>query len=495
MTFNHSTNTTKTMKPLGETKMARNTKRTSGPKLGLIMGTAIASLALAGCTSSAPPAQVSFNKAASALESGKVDKAVTHAEAAVLASPRDPEYRAILGSAYLQTGRYQSAATAFGEAIELGDIRGRTVLSYALANIAIGEKRAALTELQARQNSVPRADLGLALALAGEADRGVKVLIDTIRDGNASPKARQNLAYAYALAGNWRAARVMASEDVPANQLDARLSDWAASARPEDHMQRVSNLLGLKPVNDAGQPQHLALANFPSQAETVAEVAQLAKAEPAPVAAPSPTPVRASAASPRQSEAMAMGLAQFDGVSGGAKAPVSIPASAPMAAPVATPAPAPAPAVAAARPAAPRFVSNAVVQATPKPTAAAPAPRTVAAAPSKAPARTVAASTPKTGSADTHRIQLGSFNSKQIAEAKWEEFQRRYPALRGHDVVFTEAQVNGRTFFRVAAAGFDARDARVVCGSVKRSGGGCFAYAKSSPPAGAVKSGVRVAAR
>ena len=33
-----------------------------------------------------------------------------------------------------------------------------------------------------------------------------------------TPKLRQNLAYTYALAGNWRAAQVMAAEDVPADQ-------------------------------------------------------------------------------------------------------------------------------------------------------------------------------------------------------------------------------------------------------------------------------------
>jgi len=490
MFFNPSTTTDKTMKPIGETKMARHTKRTGGPKFGLIMGTAVASLALASCASSAPPAQVSFNKAASALEKGNVSKAVSHAEAAVLASPRDAEYRAILGSAYLEAGRFQSAATAFGEALELGDNRGRTVLSYALAKTAIGDNRAAVGELQARQNSVPRADLGLALALAGEADRGVKVLIESIRDGNTSPKARQNLAYAYALAGNWRAARVMAAEDVPPAQLDARLSDWAASARPEDHMLRVSNLLGLTPVSDAGQPRHLALANFPAFADTVAEVEQLASADPAPVAAPKAAPTSAPvvasapAPAPRQSEALAMGLGDVDGVTANTR---KTPAPSLAAAPAPTP-------VAAPKPAAPRFVSNAVVQSTPKPAPrAASKPR--AAAPAKAPTRTASSSAPKTGAADTHRVQLGSFNSKEVAEAKWEEFQRRYPALRGHDAVFTEAQVNGRTFFRVAAAGFDARDARVVCGTVKRSGGGCFAYAKSSPPAGAVKRGVRVAAR
>ncbi|UAB79038.1 SPOR domain-containing protein [Erythrobacter sp. SCSIO 43205] len=473
--------------------MARHSSRTSGPKLGLIMGSALASLALASCASSAPPAQVSFTKAENALAKGNVDKAVSHAEAAVLASPRDPEYRAILGSAYLEAGRFASAATAFGDAMELGDSRGRTVLSYALAKTAIGDNAAAVRELQARQNSVPRADLGLALALAGEAERGVQILIESIREGSTSPKSRQNLAYAYALAGNWRAARVMAAEDVPADQLDARLSDWAASARPEDHMLRVSTLLGLKPVNDAGQPQHLALANFPAFADTVAEVEQLASAEPAPVAAPkaaaNPAPVKASAPAPRESEAMAMGLADYDGVTGGDRAPTPARAAAP--------APAPSVAAVAPKPAARRFVSNEVVQATPKP-AAAPAPRAAAPKPAPtrtAPTRTAQASAPKTGAADTHLIQLGAFNSREVAEAKWKEFQRRYPALRGHDAVFTEAEVNGRTFFRVAAAGFGARDARSVCGSVKRSGGGCFAYAKSSPPAGAVKSGVRVAAR
>jgi Flp pilus assembly protein TadD len=456
--------------------------RTGSSKARLILGTAVASLALASCASSAPPAEVSFTKAQSALEKGKVGKAVSHAEAAVLASPRNAEYRAVLGTAYLEAGRFESAATAFGDAIELGDARGRTALSYALTKVAVGENRDAVRVLQARQNSVPRADLGLALALAGEADRGVEILVEDIRGGNATPKARQNLAYAYALAGNWRAARVMASEDVPADQLDARLSDWAASARPEDHMVRVSNLLGLAPKSDAGQPQYLALSNFPSQPELAAEAAQMAKAEP-----------EAAPAAPRQSEAMAINAAQNANASPApAKAATVAQATPAPARAVAVPTakPSPAPRVAQAR--TPRFVSNAVVQkvAAPKPSAQRTAARS---APSRA--STPQRSAPATGSADTHRVQLGSFDSRQVAEQKWGEFQRRFPSLKGHDVVITEAQVNGRTFFRVAAAGFGASSARSMCGTVKSSGGGCFAYAKSSPPAGAVKRDVRVAAR
>lgn len=477
----------KNMITLGETEMARILQgafasRTSSPKARLVLGSAIASLALASCASSAPPAQVSFNKAQSALEDGKVDKAVSFAEAAVLASPREAEYRATLGKAYLEAGRYESAATAFGDAIELGDNRGRTVLSYALTKVATGENRSAVRALQARQNSVPRADLGLALALAGEADRGVKILIDSIRDGNASPKARQNLAYAYALAGNWRAARVMASEDVPPDQLDTRLSDWAASARPEDHMLRVSKLLGLDPVSDGGQPQYLALANFPSQPELAAEAAQMAKVD-------NEMTQTAAPASPRQNESMAFAMNDFDGVTHSTVASSTTPAvqSAPapsVVAPAAKSSPAPRPG--------PPFVSNEVVQKVAVP--ASTAPRTTART-APAAASAPAQSTAARGSTDTHLVQLGAFNSREVAEQKWREFQRRYPSLKGRDVVITEAEVNGRTFFRVAAAGFGERQARSMCGSVKASGGGCFAYAKSSPPAGAVKRSVRVASR
>ena len=200
-------------------------KSTLGPKIGLFVSTAVASLALAGCTASAPPAEASFAKAQAALENGKIDNAIMHAEAAVLAEPRNPGYRALLGAAYLEAGRFESASTAFGEALELGEDDPRTVLSYALAKVATGDNEAALAELSANQNIIPPADLGLALALAGQPDRGAQYLVNAVRQGQNSPKARQNLAYAYALAGNWRAARVMAAEDVPADQLDARLSD------------------------------------------------------------------------------------------------------------------------------------------------------------------------------------------------------------------------------------------------------------------------------
>ena len=78
----------------------------------LAVTTALATTALAGCTGKvAPTASNSAGQAEVALAKGKADKAVSHAEAAVLASPRDAYTRTLLGNAYLEAGRLASATT------------------------------------------------------------------------------------------------------------------------------------------------------------------------------------------------------------------------------------------------------------------------------------------------------------------------------------------------------------------------------------------------
>ncbi len=177
--------------------MDRSTKTGfTAPRLALAVTTALASLALTGCaTSAAPRADVSFSNAQVALQKGQADKAITHAEAAVLAEPRNPGYRALLGAAYLEAGRFQSAATSFGDALDLGNEDPRTVLSFALAKIALGEGKAAVQVLDDYAKLIDPADLGLAYALAGQPERGVHVLINAVRSTEeATPKLRQNLA-------------------------------------------------------------------------------------------------------------------------------------------------------------------------------------------------------------------------------------------------------------------------------------------------------------
>lgn len=149
-----------------------------------------------------------------------------------------------------------------------------------------------------------------------------------------------------------------------------------------------------------------------------------------------------------------------------------------------------------------RFVSNPVVQ--PLPTQA---PRVSSASQRRMAATAAApiapvpvampAAAPVSGdkSSNTHLVQLGSYNTKAEATRGWNELQGKFPQLKDHDVVITEAVVNGRTYWRVAAAGFGVSSAKSLCGTVKSAGRGCFAYAATNPPAGAVDRGVRMAAR
>lgn len=467
----------------GNMTMDRTTSIT-GTRIALAVTTAVAGLALAGCsTNAAPRAEVSFGQAQTALAKGQVSKAIAHAEAAVLAEPRNPGFRALLGAAYLEAGRFDAAATSFGDALDLGDENPRTVLSFALAKIAVGEARAAVSVLDENARAIDPADLGLALALAGQPERGVHVLINAVRSAEqATPKLRQNLAYTYALAGNWRAARVMAAEDVPADQLEARLGQWAATSAPEMAEARIASLLNVTPSNAGGQPQHLALANFPASAVMVAEAAAQGDNDfdvvgaPIEVASRTPSPAFSAAFAPAQT-APQPGIER-----------VQTPASTAVSAP------------AAASQSGVRFVSNPVVQQLPagalqRSAPAQAAPRMAAASQRRMAAPAQTQSQPAETGPATHLVQLGSYDSKVEAGRGWTSLQAKFPQLKGRQPVITEAVVNGRTFWRVAAEGFTSQSAKAMCGTLKSAGRGCFAYAASTPPAGAVKRDVQVAAR
>lgn len=423
-------------------------------------GTALAAALLAGCAGQGMVVKANSADAARAsLARGDGTKAVAGAEAAVAASPRDASLRVLLGQAYFKAGRFTSAATTFDDAMKLGDNTNRTALSLALAKIGAGDQKGALAVLDDWRDEIPASDLGLALALAGEPESGVIVLADAIRSGDDTPKTRQNLAYAYALAGRWREARLMAAQDVPAEKVGDRMSEWAATIQPEQYQARVAALLGAPLRSDPGQPAMLALANNPSDEQMLAEKSAadapaVAAAAPAPAAKPAPT---------------------------GGELPASDGTAVAVAVPAPTPAPAePAPAVpvttlakADTAAAAVGFVSNPLVEALPF-------------APVKMPASVaVAKARPKPTRAEgTHMVQLGSFSSPQGARRAWGIYSARNASLAGYRMVITPANVNGKNVWRVAAAGFNGVNAaNGLCSQVKARGGACFAYASTRRPA------------
>lgn len=481
--------------------MTQTAKRTR--LMSLALTTALATTALGGCTTNAaPPSAVSASKAEAALAKGNSSKAIQHAEAAVLAEPRNAALRAMLGATYLEAGRFKSASTSFDDAMSLGDTGPRTALSLALSQAASGDYKSAQAVLNDWQDEIAAADLGLAFALAGQPDRGVHILSNTLRAGENNAKVRQNLAYAYALQGNWRAARVMAAEDVPADQINERISHWAQMAQPENFQRRVAALLSAPVVSDNGQPLQLALSNSPTGEQLASEAA--AYEAPTYAAAPAPVASGKYALAPTTGELPALGdAAAFS-------PPPALPARAPAPLPLATKAPVVAlkeyPAKPVARPdnfeaafdtsapagASPaevmmdtvRFATSPVVQSTPVRMGAAPQSK------AERPA-TVAA---KSQSGD-HLVQLGSFSSERGAKRAWGIYAKRYPQLSQHDMVVTKAVVRGKTYWRVSAAGFGKKAANSMCSAVKGQGHGCFAWAEGRPMPGAIDTGIRVASR
>lgn len=452
--------------------MSLETKARTKRFVQLAITTALASTTLSGCTGKAAPGHAySAEQAEKALMKGHSSKAVQHAEAAVLANPRDAYTRTLLGNAYLEDGRFLSAATAFSEAIELGDTAPRTVISRALAQIAIGDHVGARDTLLRFQADLDPADFGLAIALAGRPDQGVEVLGNALRMGQNSAKVRQNLAYAYAMQGNWRAARIMAAEDVPAGEVGDRMAEWASLVRPEAFTMRVARLLDVQPQVDAGQPQMLALANHPSVdmlAAKGAEANEIYDAVPADsyAYAQELPPVGAS-----------------DGYADSGDAALADAGLAPSPAPVPIP-----PSVGATR-----YVANEVVQPAQIRAPQSVAPRVAGAA--RDSARTAA---PAARAQGDYHVQLGSFNSMSSAHEAWKQFQKRYPEMGDAERVITKAKVNGKIYYRVAATGFAKSGAQSLCRSVKGKGGGCLAYAASNPLPGVidvVDGPVRVAAR
>ncbi len=462
--------------------------RSSPKSLGYIAAGAIAVAALAGCTGSAHLAKAGTygeRDAAKGKRSG--EKGVASAERAVARSPQNASLRAELGLSYLQAGRFTSATSAFDDAMRLGDNSPRTALSLALAKIGAGRGREAVAILDDWRDTIPASDLGLGLALAGESTRGVAILTDALRGGQNTAKLRQNLAYAYALDGRWREARTMMAQDVAADEIDRRISDWAMQGRPEDSQKRVASLLGAPVRNDPGLPQNLALADTATVEQLTAE---------------------ATAVQPQQP------VAAIGELPAAGEIPATIPVAAPAVAAVSEMLAVPsysAPAFTAPVYSAPAYSAPAyegpVVQAVPStqpitagnfataftaPAVSAPAanwqtprraPRTVRVA--------LPAAKPVVARTGSHLVQLGSFSSPQGARRGWGVLAARNPNLREYRMVITPAVVNGRNYWRVAAAGFSSGSALGMCSSVKNRGGVCFAYASNRAPAGALPNGTQ----
>lgn len=432
-------------------------------------------------------------KAEKALSNGKTVAAVSSAEAAVEADPRNAAYRSTLAQAYLADGRFMSAQETIKDAIELGDVSPRNVITLVLTQIAAGQQRDSIATLSQYRSMLPAGDYGLAMALSGQTRQGVSVLENEVREGSNSAKVRQNLAYAYALDGRWREARSMATQDVSSADADKRILQWAQTSAPEAFQERVAELIGVTPKMDSGQPMRLALSNTPAVDVAVAEIA----------AAPQPAETvskegRVIIQAPVKTTQLAMAGAAEDSVAvapliSAMQSPVKV--SPPVAAPVKA---APVnPAKDKDVPFAIRAMGDYVPSAKKVPIVEEAVPvKPAPVKPAKAvtTAKAVAPSAPGRVSNGKYIVQLGAFSSPAKAKNAWGVYTNKYSSLKDFDYASSSVKSGGRTLTRLAATGFgNAESAMDMCKGIKARGGNCIVReVGSSKP---VRAGSRMAAR
>lgn len=380
-------------------------------------------------------------RAQAALEQGDTAAAIQFAERAVAGSPNDASFRALLGNAYFAGGRFASAESAYKDSLSLVANQPQLILKLALVSIAQGKNDEALAQLAAARDYLDPSDYGLALALAGQPGQAVDVLEQAARAVGADARARQNLALAYALQGDWTAAKTVAAQDLPADQLDARVQQWMTFAKPTRASDQVAALTGVTPAAaDPGQPAQLALNTQPDTRQAAAEPMPAPVAEPAPAfteqaAVPTPAPIEYAAA------------------------------------PIAEPAP-----VLLAAAADPMPVAEAPM---PQPKRAAAKAKTAAAKPGLSPRAASLmqkASFPKVARGNSKSVvQIGAYADRGFVNVAWSNIAKKYPALRGYSPATARFDSPKGLVYRLSVQGFASDDAaRDFCGALKRAGGSCF---------------------
>jgi tetratricopeptide (TPR) repeat protein len=377
--------------------------------------------------------------------------AIGFAEQAVEKSPEDSEVRALLANAYFGAGRFASAEAAYRDALKINENQPKLLLKLVLVDIAQGKNGEALTFLNAARPLLEPADYGLALALAGRPADAVAALEPVARSRGADARVRQNLALSYALAGDWTAARMVAAQDVPADQLDGRIQGWMQLASPARPSDQIAALTGVTPAAvDPGQPVRLALN--PAKAGVATAQAAPVTVAPAPAAVAAPVPTAA------------------------APAPVQVAQAAPQPAVAASSVVEDLPfiEVPAQRPAQTAYVApKAVKRASLK--ASAPV-RAASYVPNRAPV--IKAAMPRANGKSTAVLQLGAYGSPERVAAAWNAASRRYSALRGYMPVSARFQNAQGTFYRLSVKGFQNADqAKNLCIALRRAGGTCFVRA------------------
>jgi len=208
----------------------------------------------------------------------------------------------VRGEALLATGQFREALLNFDQALMLG--AGEDALTgRGIAYTALGENEAALADFRQVSPPVGPSNEALVMIITGRNEDAIGLLEALVDSGEAGPRDRQNLVFAYVATGRDEEARRLAHIDLDSVTARQTIGYYRMLATLTPTRRVDSLLLGVvTPAQDRRAAGNYQLADGDSEATRLAARAgerlladmrgdtMLAEAEPAPKPQPEPKP-------------------------------------------------------------------------------------------------------------------------------------------------------------------------------------------------------------
>ena len=365
-------------------------------------------------------------------------------------SPNDAGFRACSATPISPPGRFASAEAAYrGFAVSLMPNQPQVVLKLALVADRPGQERRSAGASSTRPATCStRPTTALRWRLPASRTRRSRCSSRRPARPAPTPGSARISRSLMPLPGDWTAARTVAAQDVPADQLDARIQQWMTlrQAGPRFGPGRGADRRhpGRRRSGPAGPPRaappQTSRAGRRRAGRRCTPVAEAGPGRWSPKLPAPAAPVEYAGRSGSRSRSMVAAAAPVPVVEARQPQPKRAAAKAPVAKPAAQPVVPPA--SADSRPGCPQGRAS----------------RRPPAAISKA------------------VVQLGAYARPRRRRRAWNNVAKKYPALRGYAPMSARFDSPKGTVYRLSVKGFasDAEAQRLCCGALKRAGGSCF---------------------
>ncbi|MCZ4351637.1 tetratricopeptide repeat protein [Roseovarius aestuarii] len=163
-------------------------------------------------------------------------------------APRNDEVLTILARVYLAQNLPEKALKNYDKALNINrsNVAALTGKGVALDTMSEHHKaqKAYLTGLgMYPTNFVLRSNYAVSLALVGNSDKAISILQELVRDPNAAPFVRDNLALVYGLAGLENEARATLSLNMEAKDIEHNINIYRAFRRMKQEGKPIGALV------------------------------------------------------------------------------------------------------------------------------------------------------------------------------------------------------------------------------------------------------------